>query len=212
MICLFIAASTWFFRMAYYVLSELVTLDSPPFLSRFVSCLHAGVLVALGILWKTGLVSPNWWTPLAQAVPVGYLLHDIHLICTESTLWEVSTAAHHIAFLLLAFLAPTLFPDQTAHAFLAELSVFPLNMGWMMLKTGADTRWPRFFMVNSVILLLTFLRFRVYTFTMFTLDVMALDTWSLLPMVACLAWLNWYWFVLLCRQFFRVLFKKKINV
>jgi len=200
-----IAVSAWAFRLAYSALRGMAALrrrgvDSPAFLSRYVSCLHAGALVALSLLWGGGFADPGWWIPLARAIPIGYLIHDAHLIWTEPTLWEVSAAAHHAVFALLVFFAPGAFPDHTAHAFLAELSVFPLNLGWAMIKTGADSRWPRLFMANSVVLLLAFLRFRVYTFTLITADAVALKAWTLLPMVAGLAGLNWYWFVLLCQK------------
>lgn len=147
-----------------------------------------------------GAESDWWWTPLARATPIGYLAHDAHLIWTEPSLWEVFAAAHHAVFALLVFFAAGSFPDHTARAFLAELLVFPLNLGWAMIKTGADSRWPRLFMANSVALLLTFLRFRVYAFTLITVEAVTLKAWALLPMVAGLAGLNWYWFTLLCQK------------
>ena len=193
------AVSAATFRGLYHLAARLdrAHADSPPFLSRYVSCAHALALVALGLLRG---VEPDWWIPLARATPIGYLAHDAHLIWTEPSLWEVSAAAHHTIFALLVFFAAGSFPDHTARAFLAELSVFPLNLGWVMIKTGADSRWPRLFVANSVALLLTFLRFRVYAFTLITVEAVSLKAWALLPMVAGLAGMNWYWFALLCQK------------
>ena len=202
-------ASAWVFRLAYLALQRATLLrrhgmDSPAFLSRYVSCLHAGALVALGFLWEAGIAAPDWWTPLARAIPIGYLVHDAHLICTEPTLWEPSAMTHHVIFALLVYAAAGAYPDHTARAFLAELSVCPLNLGWAMIKTGAESRWPQVFIVNSAALLLTFLRFRVYTFTLFAFEAVAQKVWPLLPMLAGLAGLNWYWFGLLCRKAYAV--------
>jgi hypothetical protein len=198
-----ISISAWSFRTAYLTLDAAaarwrVADYAPALLSRYVSCLHAGALVALGLLWRNGMADRLWWIPAARAVPIGYLIHDTHLIWTEPDIWELSTFVHHVSFALLVFFAPAAFPDLTARAFLAEISVFPLNLGWVMLKTGASLRWPRVFAINSMLLLLTFLRFRVYAFTVITFEVMRLNVWPLVPLIAGLTGLNWYWFALLC--------------
>ena len=207
-----IAVSAWTFRWAYTTLRGGRLLRSmgpgalsPAFVSRYVSCLHAGALVCLALMWEGGLAEIEWWGPLARAVPVGYLIHDAHLIWTEPSLWEASTMAHHGSFALLVFFAAGYFPDHTARAFLAELSVFPLNLGWVMIKTRTDTLWPKLFIANSVVLLLTFLVLRVYTFTAFTLEAVSLKIWVLLPMIAGLAGLNWYWFALLVQKAYMVI-------
>ena len=200
-----VVASAWGFRLTYEALRKIRFfrshgVDAPTFISRYVSCFHASALVILGMLWGAGFVEPGWWSALAYAIPIGYLSYDAHLICTEPTLWEASALAHHCIFALLITLAIGSYPDYTARAFLAELSVLPLNLGWIMFKTGAHIRWPQIFMVNSIVLLLTFLRFRVYTFTLFTIEAAFQGVWFLLPILASFAGLNWYWFILMCQK------------
>lgn len=175
-------------------------MDSPPFTSRVGSCFHAAALVTLALLWEGGYAHPRWWAPLASAVSVGYLVHDTHLIWTEPSLWEVSALVHHVTFMLLVYFAPSHYPHHTARAYLAELTVFPLNLGWVMFKTGAASRWPRLFAINIGILMGAFLWYRVVAFTLLTFDAISLEAWAMLPMVAGLAVLNWYWYFLLLHR------------
>jgi hypothetical protein len=201
-------AFAWAFRLAYagtvsFCYPRVRTPGGAPALCcRLVSCLHAGALVALGLA-QCAAPPCQWWPLLARAVPVGYLVHDFHLIWTEPSIWGRPIAVHHVVFALLVSFAAESFPDHTARAFLAETSVFFLNAGWVMIRTGWRERAPRLFAANVAVLFLTFLRFRVYTFTSLALESIALEKWALLPLVAGIAGLNWYWFALMCRAVYR---------
>ena len=202
---IFVAAAA--FRRAYTAalrsrFAPAARADAPAFVSRYISCVHAGALVGLGLLWEAGLARPGWWTLLARAVPIGYLAHDAHIIWAEPSLWEASALLHHAAFAVLVYVAAPPFPDHTARAFLAEISVPFLNLGWVLLKTKEVARWPRAFAANNVALLLSFSLFRVRTFTQFTVEAATDSNWAVLPPVATLAALNWYWFALLVKKAF----------
>ena len=172
--------------------------STPPFISRYVSGVHALALVALG-LWPAQQRG-EWWVSIARALPLGYLAHDTHLLFVETSVWDLSALIHHCVFAVLVSAAAGPYPDHTAQAFLAELSVPFLNAGWVMLKTGNDRRHPWVFRGVSIILLPTFLKFRVLTFTYFTIEAVVLREWLLLGPMLSLAVLNWYWFVILVRR------------
>ena len=190
------------------VLERLGLPSSPAFRSRYISSFHAVALGLLGGLWQAGLAQPGWWIPLAQALPCGYLFYDAYIIVTEPTLWKKTDLVHHQAFALLVWYGATSYPDQTAWAFLAELSVPSLNLGWMMVQTGANGRWPKLFVANIAVLVIVFFELRVVTFTRFIFEAIALEAWTILPMVAILAALNWYWFVLLLMKLHSTLGRK----
>lgn len=166
--------------------------SAPQYTSRYVSTVHAVVLVALGLAPRGA-----WWPCAARAVPLGYLAHDAALLFAEPCLWDLGTAAHHLVFALLVAAAAAAYPAHTARAFLAEASVPALNLGWMMVRTGADRRHPYAFGFVSVMLLCTFASLRVWAFTALLLESVAEGVWGLAPLLLGLAAVNWYWFGLL---------------
>jgi hypothetical protein len=187
--------------MAYAVLIRRGVGDAMH-VSRLVSGLHAGALIALGLQWIGGLADRAGWVHRARAVPIGYLLHDIHLCLTDPTMWSKTNLAHHAIFLPMVYYGAVAFPYHTAQSFFAEVSVFPLFLGQTMLKNGASVRSPWLFKANLAVLLILFMRFRVYTFTRFTLDALAgLGLSSpYTAMMGSFAALNWYWFLLICKR------------
>lgn len=203
-VLIYIIVFTFIFRQLYNLFCRFSILNSPSFCSRYVSCIHAVTLVTLGILWENGYSESYWWTILARAVPVGYLLHDSHIICREHTLWSFIDLIHHMLFLFLILYAVELYPYHTSKAFLAESSVPFINIGWYMLKTKMNNSYPRIFIINALITLITFLIFRVCIFTVFTYDAINLKAWLVLPMVFGMTVLNWYWFILLIRKAFKI--------
>jgi hypothetical protein len=192
-------ASLCVFRIAYAVLIRCKVGDAMC-VSRLVSSLHAGALIALGLQWVGSLADLAGWVHRARAVPIGYLLHDIHLCLTEPTLWSKTNLAHHTVFLPMVYYGAAAHPHHTAHSFFAEVTVFPLFLGQTMLRTGASARQPWLFKSNLAALLAVFLRFRVYTFTRFALDALvALGPSSpFTAMMGSFAMLNWYWFGVIC--------------
>lgn len=168
---------------------------TPAFLSRYISSAHAVALVALAAAPRA-----PWWPAAACAIPLGYLAHDALLLLAEPSLWDPVMLGHHLAFAALVAVGPESYPNYTAWGFLAETAVPFLNLGWAMVKTGADKSHPRAFRAVSAAVLLTFFVFRVCTFAAFVATAVMLGDWYMAAPMAALTAMNWSWFAILLRR------------
>jgi hypothetical protein len=197
-----VALSALLFRLVYHLSARLrLGPPTPPFLSRYAGCAHALALVALGALRDRA--DPAGWLLVARALPLGYLLHDAHLLLAEASLRDWPMVAHHLVFACLVWLVPEKYPEMSASAFLAEITTPLVYAGWAMIKTGADRRHPLVFGGVSAALLATFLRFRVLAFAGFLSEAAGRSEWLICAPLVVLVVLNWYWFGLLLRKAWR---------
>ena len=190
------AASACAYRLAYQAL-RLVGPRDVARTSREAGCLQAAALVALGVLWGRGM-DRGVWVLAARAASVGFLLHDTHLICTHPALWDLSYLCHHGLVIPLVLYGSAFYPAETALSFYAETTVAPLYLGRLMVAGGWEARRPWLFRLNAALLLVLYLRFRVYGLTAIA--------WGLrgdpvvAPMLFAFALLNYYWFFFLCMR------------
>lgn len=117
------------FRAAYWGL-ERRTAEGPEEVSRYVSSLHSVLVVAL-CLGAPGFGSGGWRLA-AQALPLGYLAHDLQLLASRPALRDPWMVLHHVSFALLVACGVGAYPAEAQVALRGEAPVPFLNLGWAL--------------------------------------------------------------------------------
>jgi hypothetical protein len=152
------------------------------FAARHVSCLYAVTLAALAASWGDGA---DYWPALARAATLGCFANGSRIAWSAPNPWVLANAAHHLAYMYLAFTAPH--RVETAISLFAELAMVPL--------CNAMAAGPCWGAVCENIMLFAIIRFRVCAFGSFILNRADGDSPALYMIGLCLVGINWCWLV-----------------
>ncbi len=142
----------------------------PIFISKYVSIIHATLVVTCCLCYFSGLFDIGVWQKL-QCIPIGYCLYDTILGYSNTRLYlkrDRLIPFHHFIFIIFAYYVFPSYPQEVTIAYLAEISNPFLHICYHMINTSHHKDHPILFLVLSICLIITFFVFRVLNFAYLT--------------------------------------------
>ena len=174
-------------------------------LGKINSIIHSIIIVSACLNYNSGKIEEyNFYDYLE--VTKAYLIYDIFMMTFyyHHMVNYYQTLIHHI-LLLSALFMPSIkqYPEYVSQGLVAELTNIPLYFGWLLIQI--DRKKSILFVINALLLLTLFLKFRVMNFIQLWLIALAEKLQIEAMFIFILALLNTYWFIKLLEKFFKTI-------
>lgn len=169
--------------------------------SKIISIVHSVILVCLSVLYLAEYLPYDLWSTL-QCIPVGYCAYDTLLYFGNSEMYlkgSKLTPLHHMLFAFFTVFYFETYPTFLTIGYLSEITNPFLHVCTIIILTDKKEEYLKVFYMSSLVVLGSFLIFRVGVFGYFVwYSAMYV---GFLPFVGAITiWgMNVYWFGKLLR-------------